>query len=115
MATLERMICSMIPDFRLEDALAGSPWPEEPRYQPQQQPQQQQSMAQSQPPARLYPSMPFGFDTNGPLVTQSPSGSALDEHIDLTAADMGWSFDLGTMDMDAFLSIDANQQFNFST
>ncbi|CAI4214020.1 unnamed protein product [Parascedosporium putredinis] len=66
-------------------------------------------------PARLYPSMPFGFDTNGPLVTQSPSGSALDEHIDLTAADMGWSFDLGTMDMDAFLSIDANQQFNFST
>ncbi|PKS12600.1 hypothetical protein jhhlp_000808 [Lomentospora prolificans] len=116
MATLERMLCSVIPDFRLEAALAETP--EAHRTQVIQQ-ASAELLGPNQPidarPTRLYPSMPFGFDMNGPLVTKSPAGSSLDEQIDLTAADMGWNFDLGTMDMDAFFSIDANQQFNFST
>lgn len=33
---------------------------------------------------------------------------------DFTAADLGWDIDFGSLDMDAFLSIDANQNWMYS-
>ena len=57
-------------------------------------------------PSHLYPSMPFGVDSNVSPSAQSPMTNSLEEQVDLTAADMGWDLDFATMDMEAFLSID---------
>jgi len=121
MVAIERMITSVLPDFRLDAALASI----QDGGSHTVPPTQHESAASEVPGPNLtypvldstclYPSMPFGFDINGPLVAQSPVMGSLDDQVDITAADMGWNFDLGTMDMEAFLSIDANQQFNFST
>ncbi|KAF4445684.1 hypothetical protein FALBO_17154 [Fusarium albosuccineum] len=64
-------------------------------------------------PAFTFPSMPFGFDVTGQVNGASPEskGSAQD---DFTAADMGWDIDFGTMNMEAFLSLDPTETFNFA-
>lgn len=72
-------------------------------------------IAQSPAFAFTYPSMPFGFDVTGVNGTSPSSGMRSDDQIDFTAADVGWDIDFGTMDMEAFLSLDASQPFNFST
>lgn len=61
-----------------------------------------------------YPFMPFGFDANGNVSNTSPDMRS-DEQIDFTAADVGWDIDFGTMDMEAFFSLDTNQSLNFAS
>jgi hypothetical protein len=62
----------------------------------------------------MYPFMPFGFDANGNVSNTSPDMRS-DEQIDFTAADVGWDIDFGTMDMEAFFSLDTNQSSNFAS
>jgi hypothetical protein len=58
--------------------------------------------------------MPFGFDIHGQSNEPSPFVMAPDEQMDFTAADIGWDIDFGSMDMEAFLSFDPTQTFNFA-
>ncbi|CAM1507979.1 Fc.00g048270.m01.CDS01 [Cosmosporella sp. VM-42] len=115
-AAIEQMVRSVIPDFELKT-------PVDPDVQDQQANQNLQptmadlpgtvpASAIGQAPAFIYPSMPFGFDLGGRMKGNSPSGIPPEEQMDFTAADVGWDIDFGTMDMEAFLSIDPNQNFN---
>ncbi|KAF4497230.1 hypothetical protein FAGAP_6581 [Fusarium agapanthi] len=67
-------------------------------------------------PAFTFPSMPFGFDVTGQMngSSSSPAGAASEEMADFTAADVGWDIDFGTMNMEAFLSLDSAEAFNFA-
>ncbi|KAJ3458143.1 hypothetical protein MRS44_012252 [Fusarium solani] len=65
-------------------------------------------------PAFTFPSMPFGFDVTGQVNGTSPMGVGSDEQADFTAADVGWDIDFGTMNMEAFLSLDPTEAFNFA-
>ncbi|KAG8669526.1 hypothetical protein FPOAC2_08858 [Fusarium poae] len=65
-------------------------------------------------PAFTFPSMPFGFDTTGQLNGASPAGARPEDMADFTAADVGWDIDFGSMNMDAFLSLDSAEAFNFA-
>ncbi|KAJ4256735.1 hypothetical protein NW762_008831 [Fusarium torreyae] len=65
-------------------------------------------------PAFTFPSMPFGFDVTGQLNGTSPAGVGSEETADFTAADVGWDIDFGTMNMEAFLSLDSAEAFNFA-
>ncbi|KAM0561578.1 hypothetical protein ACHAPJ_002746 [Fusarium lateritium] len=65
-------------------------------------------------PAFTFPSMPFGFDVTGQLNGTSPVGMGPEETADFTAADVGWDIDFGTMNMEAFLSLDSAEAFNFA-
>ncbi len=78
----------------------------------------------------FYPFTPFvgldntaGSSTQSPGVNSSGAGSlgdnvgtsgnpATDVKSDLTAADLGWNFDFGSMNMEAFLSIDPTMQMD---
>ncbi|KAH7246375.1 fungal-specific transcription factor domain-containing protein [Fusarium tricinctum] len=65
-------------------------------------------------PAFTFPSMPFGFDVTGQLNGASPAGAGSEDLADFTAADVGWDIDFGTMNMEAFLSLDSAEAFNFA-
>ncbi|KAF5654216.1 hypothetical protein F25303_1597 [Fusarium sp. NRRL 25303] len=67
-------------------------------------------------PAFTFPSMPFGFDVTGQMngSSSSPAGAASEDMADFTAADVGWDIDFGTMNMEAFLSLDSAEAFNFA-
>ncbi|QGI63008.1 hypothetical protein CEK26_006963 [Fusarium fujikuroi] len=67
-------------------------------------------------PAFTFPSMPFGFDVTGQMngTSSSPAGAASEDMTDFTAADVGWDIDFGTMNMEAFLSLDSAEAFNFA-
>ncbi|KAF5607360.1 uncharacterized protein FSUBG_5259 [Fusarium subglutinans] len=67
-------------------------------------------------PAFTFPSMPFGFGVTGQMngSSNSPAGAASEEMADFTAADVGWDIDFGTMNMEAFLSLDSAEAFNFA-
>ncbi|KAF5017683.1 hypothetical protein F66182_10368 [Fusarium sp. NRRL 66182] len=65
-------------------------------------------------PAFTFPSMPFGFDVAGQLNGTSPPGAGPEEQADFTAADVGWDIDFGTMNMEAFLSLDSSEAYNFA-
>ncbi|KAF5632879.1 hypothetical protein F52700_6417 [Fusarium sp. NRRL 52700] len=67
-------------------------------------------------PAFTFPSMPFGFDVTGQMngSSSSPAGAAPEDMADFTAADVGWDIDFGTMNMEAFLSLDSAEAFNFA-
>lgn len=65
-------------------------------------------------PAFTFPSMPFGFDVTGQLNGASPAGAGSEDQADFTAADAGWDIDFGTMNMEAFLSLDSAEAFNFA-
>ncbi|KAG5742734.1 hypothetical protein H9Q70_014541 [Fusarium xylarioides] len=67
-------------------------------------------------PAFTFPSMPFGFDVTGQMNgnSSSPAGAASEDMADFTAADVGWDIDFGTMNMEAFLSLDSAEAFNFA-
>lgn len=56
------------------------------------------------------PSIPYGTQVRGQ--NQEQSNTPSEELVDFTAADVGLDFDFGTMDMDAFLSIDPSQDFD---
>ncbi|KAK7432404.1 hypothetical protein QQZ08_000966 [Neonectria magnoliae] len=118
-AAIEQMVRSVFPDLELKDQV-------EPEAR-QSDPQMTTHSAMPGPssiipasgigetPAFTYPSMPFGFDITGGVNGTSPSsGMRSDDQIDFTAADVGWDIDFGTMDMEAFLSLDAGQSFNFA-
>lgn len=118
LAAIEQMVRSVIPDFEL---------PAQPRPDAEAQRSQQtlqsamldlQNNAQlsgvGENPTFMYPSMPFGFDLNNRMNGTSSVGISPEEQIDFTAADVGWDIDFGTMDMEAFLSIDPNQNYNLN-
>jgi hypothetical protein len=65
-------------------------------------------------PAFTFPSMPFGFDVTGQLNGTSPAGVKPEDMADFTAADVGWDIDFGSMNMEAFLSLDSADAFNFA-
>lgn len=113
-ATVEQMVRAVLPDFGLDSATHDVPF----RTSRQNQP----TVAEVRDPVNgtpeesaLYPSMPFGFDVNGRLPGDVPLATMPEEQVDFTAADMGWDIDFGTMDMDAFLSIDPSQTYGFRT
>ncbi|KAL1901803.1 hypothetical protein Sste5346_001506 [Sporothrix stenoceras] len=59
---------------------------------------------------------PSGAPGPGGPGNNTPTASALGTDAppaDLTAADLGWDFDFGTMNMEAFLSIDPAMPYNF--
>lgn len=62
-----------------------------------------------------FPSMPFGSDVSQQPDGTYPWGIASEEQVDFTAADLGWDIDFGTMNMEAFLSLDPNEAFNFTS
>lgn len=107
-AAIEQMTRSAIPDFDLEtptDSVLESSVHTAPPHLPSINPTG--TREQEEHPSIMYPSMPFGFDISGEL-KENPSV----DQMDFTAADIGWDIDFGTMDMEAFLSIDPNQMFN---
>ncbi|KAF7561008.1 hypothetical protein G7046_g3144 [Stylonectria norvegica] len=116
-AAIEQMVRSVVPDFDPK-TLETSEIRELPAQQTRHSTRRSVS-AKALPsniedtPAFMYPSMPFGFDINGQLNGTSSSGVSPDEQIDFTAADAGWDIDFGTMDLEAFLSIDPNQWLNY--
>lgn len=118
-AAIERMVRSAIPDFQLDVQLAELSGPadaSQDRLAPSTDiPMMNNQAGGDMGPTHLYQSMPFGFDVNRPLATKSPSIVTSEDQIDLTTADIGWDIDFATMDMEAFLSIDANQDVNFNT
>ena len=65
-------------------------------------------------PAFTFPSMPFGFDVTGQMNGPSPAGAGQEDMADFTAADVGWDIDFGSMNMEAFLSLDSAEAFNFA-
>lgn len=110
-ASIIRMMRYIVPDFEMgsdTESVSADPdlpvqsWPSfepdltAPRSTPSEEPQ------------LTYPSMPLTSDGNFNLNDPILAGFT-----DFTAANMGLDFDFGTMDMDAFLSIDANQNWEF--
>ncbi|RFN51479.1 hypothetical protein FIE12Z_4215 [Fusarium flagelliforme] len=65
-------------------------------------------------PAFTFPSMPFGFDVTGQMNGTPPAGAGQEDMADFTAADVGWDIDFGSMNMEAFLSLDSAEAFNFA-
>lgn len=104
------MTRSAIPDFDLGAQVERGPRPSaetEVQSLPLRTPTDTQQA--EEPSNIMYPSMPFGFDISGGF----KESSSVDQ-MDFTAADIGWDIDFGTMDMEAFLSIDPSQMFNSS-
>ncbi|CAK7214566.1 hypothetical protein SCUCBS95973_002190 [Sporothrix curviconia] len=59
------------------------------------------------------PNMVSGAGTNTGVSDNGQTSSGDEPPADLTAADLGWDFDFGSMNMEAFLSIDPNMPYNF--
>ena len=117
-AAIEQMVRSVIPDFELRLQI-NSDVEVENTQEPLNSvmpdlPNSDQVAGFGENPTFMYPSMPFGFDLNNRANGSSSVGISPEEHVDFTAADIGWNIDFGTMDMEAFLSIDPNQNFNFA-
>lgn len=109
-SAIEQMVRTVLPDFELtSDGNRQSQLP----VIPTSAAGEPASGAQEE--STLYPSMPFGFDMGGRAPGDVPQATMPQEHVDFTAADMGWDIDFGTMDMEAFLSIDSNQAWGFRT
>lgn len=114
--SIELMVRSVIPDFEHEnsanrDAPLRTTRQSQPQVAPSSSLRDPTSGAADEP--FLYPSMPFGVDINGAATGQLPMMTMPGEQMDFTAADMGWDVDFSTMDMEAFLSIDANNTWGF--
>lgn len=110
--TIERMVRAVIPDFRVE-ATSGS------SIHPVSSQQGFDAGTVAMPSADGYGTLPGGpgpprlYGTHGSGQSQDQSETLGEELGDFTAADVGLDFDFGTMDMDAFLSIDPNQDWGF--
>lgn len=118
-AAIEQMVRSVFPDLELKDQVEPEARQSGPQLSTHSAMRGPSSIIPAsgigETPAFTYPSMPFGFDITGGMNGTSPSsGMRSDDQIDFTAADVGWDIDFGTMDMEAFLSLDASQSFNFA-
>lgn len=101
--TIERMVRSVFPEFVAEDT--GSFDENSGRHQPDLD-----GGAMTIVPGSSNPAMPDETLVSGQ--NQEPDARG-EELVDFTAADIGLlNFDFGTMDMDAFLSIDPSQDWD---
>ncbi|KPM36879.1 hypothetical protein AK830_g9700 [Neonectria ditissima] len=119
-AAIQQMVRSVFPDLELKDQVEPEARQSDPQLSTHSAMPGPSSIIPAtgigETPAFTYPSMPFGFDIAGGMNGTSPSsGMRSDDQLDFTAADVGWDIDFGTMDMEAFLSLDANQSFNFAS
>ncbi|KAF4974995.1 hypothetical protein FZEAL_8179 [Fusarium zealandicum] len=118
-SSIEQMVRSVFPDFELRDhadADMRHSQPQQPIHStlPGPPPIPPVSTVGGYESAFTFPSMPFGFDVTGQLNGPSPMGIGSEEQMDFTAADAGWDIDFGTMNMEAFLSLDPTDAFNFA-
>lgn len=102
---IERMVRSVCPEFAVGDT--------EPSLRPQAQTDSlppPMTIRQTEIPDTSSVPLPSASAVDGFVSGGLSSDMATTEESDFTAADLGLDFDLGTMDMDAFLSFDPNQQ-----
>ncbi|QKD60128.2 uncharacterized protein FOBCDRAFT_144747 [Fusarium oxysporum Fo47] len=117
-ASIEQMVRSVFPSFELRDDVD----PDVRQAQAQQpldstlpgSPFMPHASGIGEEPTFTFPSMPFGFDVTGQPNGASLFGVGSKELADFTAADVGWDIAFGTMNMEAFLSLDRTNAFNFA-
>jgi hypothetical protein len=117
-ASIEQMVRSVFLSFELKDDVD----PDVRQAQAQQplhstlpgSPFMPHASGIGEEPSFTFPSMPFGFDVTGQLNGASLLGVGSEELVDFTAADVGWDIAFGTMNMEAFLSLDRTNAFNFA-
>ncbi|KAH7214362.1 hypothetical protein DER44DRAFT_836383 [Fusarium oxysporum] len=117
-ASIEQMVRSVFPSFELKHDVD----PDVRQAQAQQPldstlpgcPFMPHASGIGEEPTFTFPSMPFGFDVTGQPNGASLLGVGSEELADFTAADVGWDIPFGTMNMEAFLSLDRTNAFNFA-
>ncbi|KAH7473165.1 hypothetical protein FOMA001_g11784 [Fusarium oxysporum f. sp. matthiolae] len=117
-ASIEQMVRSVFPSFELKHDVD----PDVRQAQAQQpsdstlpgSPFMPHASGIGEEPIFTFPSMPFGFDVTGQPNGASLFGVGSEELADFTAADVGWDIAFGTMNMEAFLSLDRTNAFNFA-
>ncbi|KAL5589220.1 hypothetical protein FOBRF1_015748 [Fusarium oxysporum] len=115
-ASIEQMVRSVFPSFELKHDVD----PDVRQAQAQQPldstlpgcPFMPHASGIGEEPTFTFPSMPFGFDVTGQPNGASLLGVGSEELADFTAADVGWDIAFGTMNMEAFLSLDRTNAFN---
>ncbi|RKK32775.1 hypothetical protein BFJ67_g14599 [Fusarium oxysporum f. sp. cepae] len=117
-ASIEQMVRSVFPSFELKHDVD----PDVRQAQAQQpsdstlpgSPFKPHASRIGEEPTFTFPLMPFGFDVTGQSNGASLLGVGSEELADFTAADVGWDIAFGTMNMEAFLSLDRTNAFNFA-